>query len=200
MLLRAVAYSFPLRLTQRLSFNLETAMTMNELTALPRPAQLPAPAPEAQARRRRWVRLGLTGLAGAVTVTLLNETVRRLTPHAPRVEIIGERALSQSLKALDVTPPRGRALYCWTLLGDLLSNSIYFGLVSLGKSGGVWMRGGALGLAAGVGAVVLPEPMGLGKQPGARAPLTPLLTALWYLAGGLAAAVVARNLEPDPLS
>ena len=181
-------------------------MTTHDLTALPRPADLPAPshtvplAAEAQTRRR-WVRIGLTGLAGAVTVTLLNETVRRLVPHAPRIEIIGERALSQSLRTLDVTPPRGAALYRWTLLGDLVSNSIYFGLVGLGKSDGVWTRGGALGLAAGVGAVVLPEPLGLGKQPGARAPFTPLLTAAWYLAGGLASAAVGRKLDSDkPLS
>lgn len=176
-------------------------MTPNHDLKLPgdltRPDDLIPPTAEAPARRRRWVRLGLTGLAGAVTVTLLNETVRRLVPHAPRIEIIGERALSQSLQTLDVTPPRGSALYRWTLLGDLLSNSIYFGLVSLGGSGGAWKRGGALGLAAGVGAVVLPEPLGLGKQPGARAPLTPVLTAAWYLAGGLAAAAVARRLDSE---
>lgn len=175
------------------------------LTALPRPATLPAPAhidpPATEAQtRRRWVRIGLSGLAGAVTVTLLNETVRRLILHAPRIEIIGERALSQSLETLDVTPPRGAALYRWTLVGDLLSNSIYFGLVALGKSDGALKRGGALGLAAGVGAVVLPEPLGLGKQPGARTPFTPLLTAAWYLAGGLAAAVVARKLDSDSQS
>ncbi|WP_019010743.1 hypothetical protein [Deinococcus aquatilis] len=171
--------------------------TPDDLTALPRPADLPAPTTEAQARRRRWIRLGLTGLTGAVTVTLLNETVRRMMPHAPRIEIIGERALSQSLQALDVTPPRGPALYRWTLLGDLLSNSIYFGLVGLGKSGGAWKRGGVLGVAAGVGAVILPEPLGLGRQPGARAPLTPLLTAAWYLAGGLAAAALARRMDSE---
>ncbi|UQN09616.1 hypothetical protein [Deinococcus sp. QL22] len=181
-------------------------MTTHDLTALPRPADLPAPsytdlpATEAQARRRRWVRVGLSGLAGAVTVTLLNETVRRLVPHAPRIEIIGERALSQSLETLDVTPPRGAALYRWTLLGDLLSNSIYFGLVALGKPQGAWKRGSALGLAAGVGAVVLPGPLGLGKQPGARAPFTPLLTAAWYLAGGLAAVAMARKLDSDSRS
>ncbi|THF71546.1 hypothetical protein E7T06_02725 [Deinococcus sp. Arct2-2] len=173
-------------------------MTTPDLTALPRPADLPAPATAAQSRRTRWVRIGLSGLAGAVTVTLLNETVRRLVPHAPRIEIIGERALSQSLKTLDVTPPRGAALYRWTLLGDLLSNSIYFGLVAVGKSEGALKRGGALGLAAGVGAVVLPEPLlGLGKQPGARTPFTPLLTAAWYVAGGLAAAAVARKFDSD---
>ncbi|MFB9993155.1 hypothetical protein ACFFLM_14375 [Deinococcus oregonensis] len=169
----------------------------DDLKTLPQPADLPelsTSAAQAQARRR-WVRIGLSGLAGAVTVTLLNETVRRRVPHAPRIERIGERALSQSLELLDVTPPRGAALYRWTLLGDLLSNSIYFGLAALGKPDGTWKRGGALGLAAGVGAVVLPQPLGLGRQPGSRQPFTPLLTVAWYLAGGLAAAAVARQWD-----
>ncbi|GGM21424.1 hypothetical protein [Deinococcus aerophilus] len=158
----------------------------------------PDPAPtEAQRRRARLIRLGLIGLAGAVTVTVLNEGVRRVVPHAPRIEVIGERALAGSLKALHVNPPRGAALYRWTLLGDLVSNTLYYGLVGLGTRQGAWGRGGMLGLAAGVGAVVLPGPLGLGRQPGARSPRTPLLTASWYLAGGLVAAAAAQRLTPE---
>ena len=111
----------------------------------------PVPMP-AQQRRAHFIRLGAIGLAGAVTVTLLNETVRRALPHAPRIEVIGERALAGSLDALGVDPPHGAALYRWTLLGDLVSNTVYFGLVGLGARQGTWERGGALGLAAGVGA------------------------------------------------
>ena len=163
------------------------------------PSASSPPAPdEAQRRRARLLRLGLVGLAGAVTVTILNEGVRRVVPHAPRIEVIGERALAGSLEALHVAPPRGAALYRWTLLGDLVSNTLYYGLVGLGSRRGAWGRGGALGLAAGVGAVVLPRPLGLGRQPGARSPRTPLLTAGWYLAGGLVAAAAARRLTPAP--
>lgn len=140
----------------------------------------------------RLIRLGAVGLAGALTVTLLNESVRRVLPHAPRIEVIGERALAGSLEALNFDPPRGAALYRWTLLGDLASNTLYYGLVGLGARQGVWKRGGLLGLAAGVGAVVLPRPLGLGRQPGARFPMTPLLTAGWYLVGGLGAAAAAQ--------
>lgn len=162
------------------------------------PAQ-PDPQAEAAAARRRarLLRLGLIGLTGAVTVTALNEGVRRVLPHAPRIEVIGERALAASLEALHVTPPQGAALYRWTLVGDLLSNTLYYGLVGLGRPQGTWARGGLLGLAAGVGAATLPRPLGLGRQPGARSPETPLLTAGWYLAGGLAAAAVARHLGQD---
>ncbi|BDP44228.1 hypothetical protein DAETH_41970 (plasmid) [Deinococcus aetherius] len=134
---------------------------------------------------RRWLPVVAGGVAGAVTVTLLNEGVRRVTPHAPRMDVIGERALSEALEAVGVNPPRGDSLYRWTLLGDLASNTLYYALVGVGGPRNAWGRGGALGLAAGLGAVLLPRPLGLGRQPGERAPLTQLLTVGWYLAGGL---------------
>ncbi|MFC4425550.1 hypothetical protein [Deinococcus navajonensis] len=154
---------------------------------------------------RRWKPIVLAGLAGAVTVTVLNEGVRRTLPHAPRMEVIGERALAGTLNAVGIEPPRGEALYGWTMLADLVSNSLYYGLVAVAGPGQAWPVGGALGLAAGLGAVVLPRPLGLGTQPGSRAPRTPMLTAAWYLAGGLAAAATYRHLtsqapEPDPLT
>jgi hypothetical protein len=51
-------------------------------------------------------------------------------------------------------------------------------------------------MLAGVGAVVLPGPLGLGRQPTNRARATQVMTVLWYLAGGLAAAAAARRLKP----
>lgn len=146
---------------------------------------------------KRWLPVVASGLAGAVTVTLLNEGVRRVVPHAPRMDVIGERALSRSLNAAGVELPHGEALFRWTLAGDLVSNALYYGLVGVGAPSGVWSRGGALGLAAGLGAVFLPRPLGLGRQPGEEAPLTQLLTVTWYLAGGLAAAATYRALAGD---
>ncbi|MFC4636829.1 hypothetical protein [Deinococcus hohokamensis] len=152
-------------------------------------------APEQRAQvLRRWRPVVLAGLAGAVTVTVLNEGVRRVLPHAPRMEVIGERALAGTLEAVGADPPRGEALYGWTMLADLVSNSLYYGLVAVAGPAQAWPLGGALGLAAGVGAVALPRPLGLGEQPDARSPQTPVLTAAWYLAGGLAAAATYRRL------
>ncbi|WP_317172766.1 hypothetical protein [Hymenobacter sp. HDW8] len=76
------------------------------------------------------------------------------------------------------------------MAGDLLSNGLYYSLVGTGKN--AWQRGLVLGLAAGIGGVVLPGPMGLGEAPSNRTPQTKLMTVAWYLIGGLAAAGVAR--------
>ncbi|ABF45142.1 hypothetical protein Dgeo_0840 [Deinococcus geothermalis DSM 11300] len=157
------------------------------------PEQPSAPQTEAGVHPlRRWLPVVASGLAGAVTVTPLNEGARRVLPHAPRMDVIGERALQKSLGAAGVVPPQGEALYGWTLAADLVSNALYYSLVGVGTPGGVWSRGGALGLAAGLGAVFLPRPLGLGRQPGEQPPLTQLLTVTWYVAGGLAAAATYR--------
>ncbi|WP_045235020.1 hypothetical protein [Deinococcus pimensis] len=142
---------------------------------------------------RVWPAL-LSGATGALAVTVLNEGVRRMVPHAPRMEVIGERALAGGLRSAGVEPPRGGDLYRASMAGDLLSNTLYYALVGLGVSSGASSRGAALGLAAGLGAVLLPRPLGLGRQPDERVPFTQVLTVAWYLAGGVAAGVVFRRL------
>ena len=49
---------------------------------------------------------------------------------------------------------------------------MFYGLVGLGKPKTAWLRGGALGLAMGIGAVMLPETLGLGNDTTARTPTT----------------------------
>lgn len=157
----------------------------------------PHPAAESQAARRplpAWLRLTLSGLAGAVTVTLLNEGVRRVLPHAPRMDVIGERGLSRALRAAGVTPPRGEALYLTTMAADLVGNSLFYALVGVGGIAGSVGRGAALGLAAGVGGAYLPPHLGLGRQP-AETSRTRALTALWYTLGGVAAGATFRALS-----
>jgi hypothetical protein len=146
---------------------------------------------------RFWSGLG-AGVAGAVTVTALNEAVRRTVPHAPRMEVIGMRALAGAGRKVGRRPPPPRRLFLETLAGDLVSNGIYYSLAAAGSRRNVWRRGALLGLAAGVGAALLPPYLGLGHQPGERQPLTQAMTVAWYLAGGLAAAAAAALLLTEP--
>ena len=140
-----------------------------------------------------------SGVAGAAALTAVHETARRTIPHAPRMDVIGRRGIAKSMYAMGVEPPKGQSLQATALVGDLVSNSVYYSLIGLGSDGSraTWRRGLVLGLAAGLGAAFLPPLLGLGRQPGRRGPATHLLTVAWYTIGGLVAAAALRSLPPD---
>jgi len=171
------------------------------VSAEPRPVHAPARghAMAAGARAKRPTRLPLasrplsSGLAGAIATTALHQGLRlAIGRGAPRMDAIGMRALMRVLGPLGHQPGPKR-LYRETLAGDILANTLYYAFATAGSRRTAWRRGLLLGAAAGLGAVFLPERMGLGRQPGRRAPLTPALTFGLYLAGGLVAAAVARR-------
>ncbi|MFL6230884.1 MAG: hypothetical protein ACJ741_19080 [Pyrinomonadaceae bacterium] len=132
-----------------------------------------------------------SGLVGAVALTAIHETARRFLTDAPRMDVLGMRAVAKSLRAFDQEAPV--PLHEITLAGDILSNSLYYSLVAVGDARTAMLRGAALGAAAGVGAVLLPEPLGLGAQP-SRSAATQAMTVAWYLAGGLAAGAAYQLL------
>jgi hypothetical protein len=126
-----------------------------------------------------------SGLLGAVALTLIHETARRVAPEtAPRMDVLGMRAIAKAVRAVDAEPPV--PLHEAALVGDIVSNSFYYSLVGAGGREDALRNGALLGLAAGLGAVFLPGPLGLGRQP-TDTPTTQALTVAWYLAGGLAA-------------
>ena len=131
-----------------------------------------------------------SGVAGACALTLVHETARQYLPDAPRMDVLGMRAIAKPMRALGQEPPRDDHLHRAALAGDLVSNALYYSLVGAGGPRGVWARGAALGLLAGLGGVFLPGPLGLGTAPSRRTPQTALLTVGWYLLGGLAAAAM----------
>jgi len=134
------------------------------------------------------------GFAGAVALTIVHETARRLRPHdAPRMDVLGERGLRKTLNLADLPQPSEGKAYTATMLGDILSNGLYYSAVGSGKHS--VQRGLALGVAAGIGGVVLPGPMGLGEAPSNRTPQTKAMTVAWYTVGGLVAGAVAQALQ-----
>jgi len=134
------------------------------------------------------------GFAGAVALTALHETARRLRPHdAPRMDVLGERGLRKILRLADLPQPAEGPAYTATMLGDILSNGLYYTLVGSGKHS--VQRGLLLGAVAGAGGVLLPGPMGLGEAPSNRTPQTQAMTVAWYTVGGLVAGAVARALR-----
>jgi len=134
------------------------------------------------------------GLAGALALTLIHETARRLRPEdAPRMDVLGMRGLRKLLGKANAPQPNEDTLFNLTMAGDVLSNGLYYSLVGSGRH--AVRRGLLLGLAAGAGGVLLPGPLGLGEAPSRRTPQTQGMTLAWYTAGGLVAGAVARALR-----
>lgn len=129
-----------------------------------------------------------SGLLGACVLTILHETVRRFVPDAPRADILGMRAIEKVMESMDEEPPADDELHSWALEGDVVSNTLYYSLIGLAKPENALLTGAALGVVAGIGAVALPEPLGLGDAPTNRTLATSAMTIGWYLVGGLATA------------
>jgi hypothetical protein len=135
------------------------------------------------------------GLAGTVALNILHQAVKQFDHDAPRVDLVGEEALTKGMKAMGLTPPTGNALFVATLAGDLFSNAAYYSMIGLGKKKYLLYHGAAHGLCAGIGALTLTEPLGLSDAPVTRTDKTKLLTVAWYTFGGLVTAAVIKTLR-----
>jgi hypothetical protein len=139
----------------------------------------------------------LSGLAGATALTAVHQIARAVTDSAPRMDVVGMRALARGINAAGGEAQRSRGLYGATLAGDLISNTAYYSLAT------TYTRGAVMGILAGIGALVLPARMGLGDPPHSERLSNKVMTVAWYTLGGLAAACTAnwlanRHLHRSP--
>jgi hypothetical protein len=134
------------------------------------------------------VRIG-AGLVGAASVAALNYVAGRFLPGAPRLDILGLQLATTAFKKLGIQPPSGLPASAIALIGSLASNSMFYGLVGLGAPRTAWIRGGALGLAMGLGVLTLPPAFGIGKREVSRTPTAKAGTLIWYVLGGILAAL-----------
>lgn len=132
-----------------------------------------------------------SGIAGAVALTAIHQAARRVRPDAPRMDIVGMRALSRLMIAAGRIPPPPSQLYRLTLAGDLLANSLYYAAVPARDRAATVRRALLLGTGAGLGALLLPRPMGLDAPPHSESRANQVMTVAWYLAGAMAAAAWA---------
>jgi hypothetical protein len=146
-------------------------------------------------RIRDWSESFAAGMVGAVALTSVHQLARRMTEAAPRMDVLGERAIGRAAAATCGTVPSRSTLHRWALAGDLLANSAYYSLVTCGRDAHVWTRAVGLGLAAGVGALVLPARIGLGDPPNSDQLANKVMTIAWYLLGGLAAAAAGQRIK-----
>ena len=134
------------------------------------------------------------GVAGAAALTLLHETVKKAVPNAPRMDLLGMNTLAKGLKIVGARTPDERKLYGWSLTGDLISNTLFYSFAGIGKKENALAKGAALGLAAGLGAVLLPKPMGLNEKYSNKTVETKIMTVGIYVIGGFVSAGVMKFL------
>jgi hypothetical protein len=132
------------------------------------------------------------GLAGAAALTIAHETLRRFRSDAPRMDVVGSRAMSSLWRRAGARPPRGKRLYFTTLAGELLSNTAYYAGILMGRPKRPFLREGAAGAGAGIAALLLPPILRLGFAPGSYRRSNRLLTVGLYLLGGAVAAATYR--------
>ncbi|CAH0172944.1 hypothetical protein SRABI36_04286 [Pedobacter sp. Bi36] len=137
----------------------------------------------------------LAGFAGAGALNILHESVRRIDPDAPRIDLLGEQALSRSMKSLNLETPSGNNLYLATLAGDIVSNGLYYSAIGFGSKKNIYIKGALAGLTAGLGAINIPDKIGLDDTPVTHTDKTKILTVAWYVIGGLVTAAVLSRLQ-----
>ncbi|WP_406825473.1 hypothetical protein [Pedobacter sp. KACC 23697] len=137
----------------------------------------------------------IAGFAGAAALNILHESARQLDPDAPRIDLLGEQALSKSMNKLNLDAPRGNNLYLATLAGDLISNGLYYSAIGLGDRKNIYLKGAIAGITAGLGAISIPDQLGLDDTPVTKTDQTKILTVAWYVLGGLVTAAVFNRLK-----
>ncbi len=135
------------------------------------------------------------GLAGTLTVASLHEALRRVTPDAPRMDLLDMELIRKGLKSINKEVPAEAELQRWAVGGELFCDTAYYSLAGVGGRKGVWLRGALLGLVAGVTAVVLPKPLGLSQELSNKTIATQLMTIGLYVMGGVVAAAIAQLVD-----
>ena len=136
----------------------------------------------------------IAGLAGAIALNVLHETLKEKN-NTPRVDLLGEEALQKGLSKVGAKIDNEPDLYKATLTGDIISNTLYYSLIGAGDVKYIWPKAIFLGLTAGIGAVKLPEPMGLDSEPVAKNDQVKVMTVGYYIFGAVVTALVLKVLK-----
>jgi hypothetical protein len=131
------------------------------------------------------------GLAGATALTLINQGASKIDKQAPRLDLLGMNAVAKVVKPkLQISDSFPLALG-----GDLISNSLYYSMAMGATKRATLIRGALLGIGAGLGAITIPQRLGINNAPVSTTTKTKVLTVAWYLLGGLVAAATINLLD-----
>ena len=136
----------------------------------------------------------ISGFSGAIALTILHQVFRKTVKNAPRMDRMGEQAIQKIIGSTGHKVPSKDSLFNVTMAGDIAGNAMYYAMVG-GLRVNPVITGATLGFAAGVGALLLPEPLGLDEKYSNATTKTQVLTVAIYLAGGIVAGLVQRQLK-----
>jgi hypothetical protein len=137
----------------------------------------------------------ISGLVGALALTASHEILRKTQPNAPRMDQLGKQSLIKIANNLNLSLTRKPStLHNITLAGDVLGNALYYSIITRSSGKQIWNRSVLLGLLAGIGAIVLPKPLGLNPQASNRSTKTRWLTLALYLEGALVTGFTYQKL------
>ena len=134
------------------------------------------------------------GLAGAVVLTVTHQVLKKLVADAPRMDLMGEEALQKIADKTGTKLPEKNP-YNITLAADIVGNGLYYALAAIGKPKNATLRASLMGLAAGIGGVLLPKHLRLTRAYSDRTLTTRLLTMAVYSLGGLVSGKIATALR-----
>ncbi|KDN55631.1 hypothetical protein [Flavobacterium seoulense] len=133
------------------------------------------------------------GLAGAVVLTILNESLKNVNENMPHIDLVGKEAVQKTAEyfGLDI---ENESLFGTAIVSDILSNTAYYSMID-GEENDLWLKAASSGILGGLSAVNLPEKIGLNDEPVTKTFTTKALVVGYYLAGALTTAAVIRLME-----
>ena len=131
----------------------------------------------------------LAGLGGAIALNIVHEIIRKNFDNVPEVNKVGEEALNKALGKVDRKITDKDELYAATLAGDVISNGFYYAATATSGFNIV------SGVAAGLGAVILPQKMGLDDAPVAETSQKKIMTIGYYLFGAVVTKLIYDKIK-----
>jgi len=146
------------------------------------------------------------GLTGASTLSLIQETLHKIDPKAPRAFLHKSGVIKKLKKQAGKKGGHSNKLYI-KLAGELLGSATYFGLSGLGKKKHAVLRGALLGATAGLGAAFLNEDEATadaaaqnGKHLSHEEDIKKkIMTVALYTAGGMLAGMTVKRIKKGTL-
>ena len=132
----------------------------------------------------------ISGVVGALVLTGLHQTIKKLYEDAPRVDLLGMQAIA---KIMQERTPEEDDLYTLSLTGDLVFNSLNYSMVGLSQK--PIQMGAIIGFGTGLATAFLPGPLGLDDDLSSRNNSMRALSISYYFLGGLAAGICLSVLR-----